>query len=335
MDDHCPRIALTPGEPAGIGPDLAIYLANENLTAEVVCICDPELISTRAKQLNTTISIEFFQSSSTPMANKAGIVKVLPVSLNIPVNTGKLDINNAQYVLECLTIACNGCLSKQFDAMTTGPVQKSIINDAGIQFSGHTEFLATLCDHAYPVMMMANDSVRVALVTTHIPLNQVSTWLDQNLLKKTISIVNSDLHSHFGINNPRILVCGLNPHAGENGHLGREEMDIINPVINDLKKDMTITGPLPADTVFTKQWLEQADVIISMYHDQGLPALKALGFGETVNITLGLPIIRTSVDHGTALDLAGTGKAKIDSLRAAICMAIELINNRMKPSNNS
>ncbi len=327
MANRCPRIAITPGEPAGAGPDIAIKLAVETIDAELVYIASPSLLESRAKQLGKNIIIEEFNPSDSSSISPPNTLKVLPVDLNSDVKVGELSPKNAHYVLETLTTAAEGCLDKTFDAMTTGPVQKSIINDAGHTFSGHTEYLAELCNNAYPVMMLANNQVRVALVTTHLPLNQVSSSINKTIIKQTVEIVNNDLKQWFGIKHPKILVCGLNPHAGEQGHLGMEEIEIIEPALKALE-GINIQGPLPADTIFTQDWLSKADVVVSMFHDQGLPALKALGFGETVNVTLGLPIIRTSVDHGTALDLAGTGKASHSSLMAAVKMAIDLANNR-------
>lgn len=330
MDEHRP-IVLTPGEPAGCGPDLLIKQFLEQPNPDVIAICDPELLEARARQLGIAIDLALYSESAHHIDIPANTLPVLPVPLAVPVTTGELNKANADYVLECLRIACEGCMEQRFSAMVTGPVQKSIINEAGIAFSGHTEYLAELCD-AYPVMMLANQQLRVALVTTHLPLQQVSAAINQETLTETIRIVNHDLQTRFAIASPRILVCGLNPHAGEGGHLGMEEIETITPVIEQLKSSMDIRGPLPADTVFTNEYLNQADVIIAMFHDQGLPALKALGFGNTVNITLGLPIIRTSVDHGTALELAGTGLARHDSLLAATNLAIELTIQQARSS---
>lgn len=330
------RIVLTPGEPAGIGADLIIDLINTFSQAEIIACCDPDLLLQRARALGKNISVEIFEENSPARLNPADTIKVLPVSLVTTAIPGQLDVSNAQYVLNCLREACQGCVNGRFDAMVTGPVQKSIINDAGILFSGHTEFLAEECANAYPVMMLANPELRVALLTTHIPLAKVSQSIDQANLEKTLKIIHNDLKQHFNIQQPAIYVCGLNPHAGEGGHLGLEEKTIIEPVLQDLKKKgMNLIGPLPADTIFTKDHLQNADVIVAMYHDQGLPTLKALGFGETVNVTLGLPIIRTSVDHGTALELAGSGKAHAGSLSAAINMAIDLVHNKRANMKNS
>jgi 4-hydroxythreonine-4-phosphate dehydrogenase len=247
-----------------------------------------------------------------------------------PVIGGQLNTANADYVLESIKIATQGCLSGQFQAMVTGPVNKAIINQAGHNFSGHTEFIAELCDQAFPVMLLANEKMRVALVTTHLPLAKVSEHITAIRLEKVITIAASDLTRRFGITRPRLLVCGLNPHAGEQGHLGDEEINIIIPTLNSLRETgLLITGPVPADTAFTPDSLRDIDLVIAMYHDQGLPVLKSHGFGDTVNITLGLPIIRTSVDHGTALDLVGTGKASSSSLSNAIHQAITLAKNEM------
>jgi 4-hydroxythreonine-4-phosphate dehydrogenase len=235
------------------------------------------------------------------------------------VTPGSLDQHNARYVHDCITSAAKACLSGQYTAMVTAPVHKGIINDAGIPFSGHTELIAELCEINKPVMMLANRDLRVALVTTHLPLSKVPAAINCDTIREVITIVHHDLQSKFGFSSPRILVCGLNPHAGEDGHLGREEIEVIAPCLDALRgQGMNISGPIPADTAFAPHMLEQADVVVAMYHDQGLPVIKAAGFGETVNITLGLPIIRTSVDHGTALSLAGTGKAQANSLLAAI-----------------
>jgi len=256
-------------------------------------------------------------------------LRIIPVKTETPVVQGQLDPDNAKYVLALLKMACTGCIDKKFDAMVTAPVQKSIINDAGYSFSGHTEYLADICHQSFPVMMLANNMLKVALVTTHLPLAKVSAAITKETLLQVLKIVDNDLRTKFSINHPRILVCGLNPHAGEGGHLGTEEKDIIVPVLNELRNQgLNITGPQPADTAFTSEMISNSDVIVAMYHDQGLPVLKSLGFGETVNITLGLSIVRTSVDHGTALHLAGTGNASSSSLLAAIKCAMDMTCNK-------
>ena len=319
---------LTPGEPAGIGPDLCIQLAQQTHVNELVFIADPDLLIQRANQLNLDIKIEIFDPESDATGSVAGQMKVIPVSLAKPVTAGKLDPDNARYVLETLDVACKLNLSKKADALITGPVQKSVINEAGINFSGHTEYLADHAKVEQVVMMLAIPALRVALATTHIPVTEISNTLTSAHLEKVIRVLNQSLKNDFGITQPEILVCGLNPHAGEDGHLGKEEITVIEPVIKHLKaKGIKLTDPVPADTAFIKSNIEKYDAFLAMYHDQGLPVLKHLGFGEAVNITLGLPFIRTSVDHGTALTLAGTGRADDRSLRYAIEVAINMINH--------
>lgn len=259
-----------------------------------------------------------------PRAQRKGQLAVLPVKLAAPVKPGRLDVRNAPYVLETLRFATQACASGQADALVTGPVQKSVINDAGIPFSGHTEFLAEQTGAPLPVMMLVAGGLRVALATTHLPLSAVPKAITPENLTQVLEILHHDLKTKFGIQKPRILVAGLNPHAGESGHLGHEDDAIIAPVLKRLRRRMTLTGPLPADTLFTPKYLKDADAVLAMYHDQGLPVLKYAGFGEAVNITLGLPILRTSVDHGTALELAGTGQADAGSLRAAVKLALQL-----------
>lgn len=319
-----PRIALTSGEPAGIGPDLCIRLAQQKQSCELIILTDPELLKQRAIQLSLNLSINIFDPSSQPRINPAGSVTVLPVQLKDSVTHGQLNVENSCYVIETIRLATQGCLDSLFDAMVTAPVHKGIINDANIAFTGHTEFIADITG-GHPVMMLATEGLRVALVTTHLPLSQVSAAITAERLSKVITLLHHDLQKYFALANPKILVCGLNPHAGENGHLGREEIDIIEPALDILRnREIDLQGPLPADTLFTPKYLESADAVLAMYHDQGLPVLKYKGFGQAVNITLGLPIIRTSVDHGTALDLAGTGKANLGSLEFAVKTALEM-----------
>lgn len=321
-------LALTPGEPAGIGPDLCVQLAQQARTAEIVVVCDPQLLRDRAGQLNLPLEIELFQAGQSCVATAPGRLTVLPVPLQTAASAGKLDSRNANYVLDTLRTATEGCLTGEFSALVTGPVHKGIINDAGLPFTGHTEFLADLTG-GYPVMMLACPGLRVALATTHLPLAKVSAAITREILEKVIRILHHDLVNRFGIPRPNILVCGLNPHAGEGGHLGMEEIETITPVLEQLRGEgMQLQGPLPADTLYTPRFLEQADATLAMYHDQGLPVLKHKGFGHAVNITLGLSIIRTSVDHGTALELAGSGKAEVGSLLAAIESARMLVENR-------
>ncbi|MEM7019387.1 MAG: 4-hydroxythreonine-4-phosphate dehydrogenase PdxA [Pseudomonadota bacterium] len=320
--DKLPRIALTPGEPAGIGPDIALKLAQQPLEAMLVAFADPEVLSQRAKQLSLDIKIQVVEQIS---KHQPGILNVFPIAAKVPVTAGRLDPVNASYVIETLMQACQACIEKRFDALVTGPVHKSIINDAGIPFSGHTEFLAEQTNTPQVVMMLADATLRVALVTTHLPLSKVSSAITPKHLENVVRILQKDLQRRFNLARPRILVCGLNPHAGENGHLGREEIEIITPVLQQLREEsFNLQGPVPADTAFTPAMLKNADVVLAMYHDQGLPVLKHHGFGEAINITLGLPIIRTSVDHGTALDLAGTGHAMPDSLLQAFKIACQL-----------
>ena len=319
-----PRIALTPGEPAGIGPDLCIQLAQQNFPCQIIVIGSPQLLKERAAQLDLPIQIKEFDSVLPPAVQAAGYLTVLPVELAEPVHGGQLNPANSRHVLRIITKAAKGCMDGIFDAMVTGPVHKAIINDAGLSFSGHTEFIAGITG-GQPVMMLATPDLRVALVTTHLPLSAVSQAITRSRLRAVIRILDHDLRSRFGIANPKILVCGLNPHAGENGYLGREEIDIINPVLDSFRKQgLNLHGPLPADTLFTTKYLATADAVLAMYHDQGLPVLKHMGFGRGVNITLGLPIIRTSVDHGTALDLVGKGKADLGSLQFAVQTALTM-----------
>ena len=322
----CFRIALTPGEPAGIGPDLVIALAQQAQPHEIVAIADPQLLQARAQQLNLSLRLREVNPQEPPRPGVAGELAVLPVALADQVIPGTLNVKNAPYILQTLDVAIDGCLSGNFAALVTGPVQKSVINDAGIPFSGHTEYLADKTRTPKVVMMLATEGLRVALATTHLPLKDVAAAITRDELTQVTEILHRDMQLQFGIKEPRILVCGLNPHAGEGGHLGREEIDVIEPVLNKLRTGgMDLIGPLPADTLFTPKYLNNADAVLTMYHDQGLPVLKYKGFGQAVNVTLGLPIIRTSVDHGTALDLAATGKADLGSLRTALAYAIAMV----------
>ena len=327
-----PRIAITAGEPAGIGPDIVATIAQSDWVAELVVIADPELLQDRARLLGLPLRLQVIDLNATPRALPAGTVGVLPASgsysaprLAEAVEPGVLNAANAPYVVATLQRAVEGCLGGQFQAMVTAPVQKSVINDAGIPFSGHTEFLAEKTGTPKVVMLLAAGKLRVALVTTHLPLAQVPAAITAESLTATLHILHADLVRTFGIAKPCIAVLGLNPHAGEGGHLGREEIEVISPVLDSLRAaGMNLLGPLPADTAFSPKLLDQADAYLAMFHDQGLPVLKYAGFGNAVNITLGLPIVRTSVDHGTALDLAGKGTASDGSLRAALGLAVEL-----------
>ncbi len=317
------RLAITPGEPAGIGPDILLALAQRDWPAELVAVCDPELLQARAVALGLAINLTEADFSASPQAHRAGSLKVLPVTLASPVTAGQLNTDNAHYVLNTLKAATDACLAGHCQALVTAPVQKSVINDAGIAFSGHTEFLAERCGVEKVVMMLATRELRVALATTHLPLRQVPDAITAESLRQVLRITHQSLQQQFGIAQPRILVLGLNPHAGEGGHLGREELDVIIPTLDALRAEgLKLSEPLPADTAFTPKHLGKADAVLAMYHDQGLPVLKYQGFGRAVNITLGLPIIRTSVDHGTALDLAGTGGADTGSLEEALNQAI-------------
>jgi 4-hydroxythreonine-4-phosphate dehydrogenase len=324
-----PRLILTSGEPAGIGPDLCIDVAQRSWPCDILVAGDADLLEERARQLHRQVRIERVPIDSAASLPSANALRVVHVPVRRPVQAGQLNAENSRYVLQLLDIAADGCLRGNFDAMVTAPVQKSIINDAGIAFSGHTEYLADRTGAALPVMMLASSSLRVVLATTHLPLTAVSAAITPALLEQVLRILDNDLRQRFHLPNPRIMVCGLNPHAGEGGHLGREEIEVISPVISTLRaQGMQLTGPVPADTAFTPHQLEKTDAVLAMYHDQGLPVLKYAGFGEAVNITLGLPIVRTSVDHGTALSLAGTGQANAGSLIAAIEMAIEMVTKR-------
>ena len=328
MSRPLPRIALTPGEPAGIGPDIALMLAQQPLDCELIVIADPELLAHRAEILGLSINLVTAGLDRPAQPHAPGTLHYHPVRLAETVRCGQLDSRNAGYVLETLDCAARFCTQGLCQAVVTGPVQKSILNDAGIPFSGHTEFFAERCG-GYPVMMLVADQLRVALATTHLPLNQVSRTITKELLIKVLRILDQDLRTRFGLDRPRIAVCGLNPHAGEGGHLGREEIEVMQPVLESLRAEgLYLTGPIPADTAFNPPVLATHDVILAMYHDQGLPVLKHVGFGEAVNVTLGLPIIRTSVDHGTALDLAGSGRADPGSLRAALDAALNMAQAR-------
>ncbi|MGL6160482.1 4-hydroxythreonine-4-phosphate dehydrogenase PdxA [Microbulbifer sp.] len=324
-----PRIALTPGEPAGIGPELAVKLAGSGSRAQIVAAADPQLLEQAAAQLRLPLQLLPFDPQAPAAGTPSGSLYIQPVPMPRSARPGRLDTANAPYVLETLRTAAEGCLSRRFDALVTGPVHKGVINDAGIPFSGHTEFFAGLAGVERVVMMLAADDLRVALATTHLPLRDVSAAISGELLEQILTILHRGLRDRFRIEQPRIGVCGLNPHAGEGGHLGREEIDIISPALDKLRAlGMQLTGPLPADTLFTPPQLARCDAVLAMYHDQGLPVLKFKGFGHAVNITLGLPFIRTSVDHGTALDIAGLGTADCGSLQAALAQAVELAQLR-------
>lgn len=320
-------LAITTGEPAGIGPDLILSIASQSLPNHVV-IADPALLARRAEELNLAVTIKAVDNPSACHDHEPGQLQVYPIRSQAPTIPGKPDKRNADYVLNCLELAAQGCLQGKFAAVITGPVHKAIMNEANIPFTGQTEFFAQQCHVKNTVMMLTNSALRVALATTHLPLKEISQAITEESITAKLQVLHDDLITKFNIPKPHILVSGLNPHAGEQGHLGREEIDIIEPSLEKLRQQgYHLTGPLPADTLFTEKYLSQADAVFAMYHDQGLPVLKYAGFGQGVNITLGLPIIRTSVDHGTACDLAGTGKASPDSLLAAIHCATQLVKN--------
>ena len=337
-----PRIAITAGEPAGIGPELVAALAATDLAADIIAIGDAHLLKSAAQARGLDLDFEDYLPS--PIAQrKPGALRVLHVPLRVPAVPGKLDPRNGAYVIDTLARAADGCASGEFDALVTAPVQKSTIADAGIPFTGHTEFFAERAGRDVVMMLVAPDiggrvlpnphadggSLRVALATTHLPLAQVPGTITRAGLVHTLTILCDELIAKFGIAAPRIAVLGLNPHAGESGHLGREEIVVIIPAIEQARATgFDIAGPLPADTAFVATHRARYDAVLAMYHDQGLPVLKALGFGDSVNVTLGLPWVRTSVDHGTALDLAGTGRADASSLIAATRLAIELAQRR-------
>lgn len=318
-------LLVTSGEPAGIGVDLCLALAQHAFSFPFVILADPTLLTQRAVKLGIEVELLYYDyGDEVPIAPKDSLY-VWPIALRDRVITGQLNTANSDYVLEMLERATHACLDGIAAGMVTAPVQKSVINEAGITFSGHTEFLQELCGVTKVVMMLACPDLKVALATTHLPLRQIPDAITPQLLRQVLHIVHTDLQDKFAIPQPRILVTGLNPHAGENGYLGREEIDIINPTLAQLRTEgLDVSNALAADTLFTPDNLAQADAVLAMYHDQGLPVLKAKGFGEAVNITLGLPIIRTSVDHGTALHLAGTGKAKVGSLVTALNMAAQM-----------
>jgi 4-hydroxythreonine-4-phosphate dehydrogenase len=302
-----------------------VALAQSDWRADLVVAGDESLLASTAAALGLPLLLQAYDPSRAASPHRAGTLKVLHVPTARPVKAGELDPANASYVIEMLDRACDGCMNGEFAAMVTAPVQKSTLMDAGFAFTGHTEYLAERTRAALPVMMLQAGTLRVALVTTHLPLADVPRAITPERLRATLRIVATDLERHFALNSPRIGVLGLNPHAGESGHLGREEIEVIGPVIDELiREGLDLRGPIPADTAFAPQFLSSVDVIVAMYHDQGLPVIKHDGFGNAVNVTLGLPILRTSVDHGTALSLARTGKADTGSLRAALRLAADL-----------
>lgn len=321
------RLVITAGEPAGIGPDLVLALAQEAWPHQLVIAANKNVLAERAKQLGLECTLVDYDAHVPiePLPAKHLLVADFPLAA--PVVAGELNTQNGQYVLDTLTFAAQGCLSGEFSAVITGPVNKAVICESGVEFSGHTEFFQAQAGVDKVVMMLATEGLRVALATTHLPLKDVSNAITQDSLTRVIAILHDDLQQKFGLPKPCIYVCGLNPHAGESGQFGHEEIDTITPVLTQLREEngWDLIGPLPADTLFQPKYLENADAVLVMYHDQGLPVLKFKGFGHSVNITLGLPFIRTSVDHGTALDLAGTGQADTGSFRTALSYALNLV----------
>ena len=326
-----PRLLLTPGEPAGIGPELAVRLAQApSADAALIAVADPDLLLRAAARIGLPLRLQAWHPGDAASTLPPGSLHCWAHRLATSEQPGRLDPANATYVLATLVAAAEACRRGAAEAMVTGPVHKGVINDAGTPFSGHTEFLAERCDAPLPVMLLAAGTLRVALATTHLPLAAVAAAITRPRLEQTLRVLHAGLRAQFGLAEPRILVCGLNPHAGEGGHLGREEIEVIAPVLDALRADgMRLEGPLPADTLFTPPVLARGDAVLAMYHDQGLPVLKHAGFGQAVNITLGLPILRTSVDHGVALDLAGRGLAEAGSLQAAVAMAASLARTRL------
>lgn len=323
-------LVVTAGEPAGIGPDLCVQLAHASSDIPLVVIADKNLLLQRAAQLGIELRVRDYVPGQNQPAQH-GSLSVMHVPLVVPCHAGELNAANSEYVLAMLRRAVQGCQDNaqgrsEFSGMVTAPVHKGIINDAGIRFTGHTEFLAEQTDTGLAVMMLVGGGMRVALATIHLPLKDVPAAITAPLLENVLRIIQHDLRRRFGIAQPRILVAGLNPHAGEDGYLGREEIEVMIPVLDKLRdQGINVSVPLPADTLFTPHMLAQCDCVLSMYHDQGLPVLKHASFGQGVNVTLGLPIIRTSVDHGTALDLAGSGKADSSSLLEAIKVAVQMV----------
>lgn len=323
--ERTPRILITPGDPAGIGPDVTIQAAQRTWPAELVVIADPDLLTQRAKQIGLPLRLIECHLTDTPKPQQAGTLHIIPSTLNMDAEAGKLNPANSWYVIRTLETAIGILNQQSANALVTGPVNKLVINKTGVPFTGHTEFLANKCNVAHTVMLFVADQLKVALATTHVPIAKLAKSITKEKLQATLNVLIDGLNKYFQLPAPTILVCGLNPHAGEGGYLGTEEIDIIAPAINALEKNgAKIIGPLPADTIFTPKYLKQADAILSMYHDQALPVVKYASFGHAVNVTLGLPFIRTSVDHGTAYDIAGTGKADPGSMAAAIELSIRL-----------
>ena len=318
------RIAITLGDPGGIGPDICVMMAKSNITRNHIFITDPKLLLDSSKKLKIKIQINLLKTATSKTISGLGMINVYPLKLRSKNKPGYMDPRNAPFVIDTIQTAAEGCIRGDFNAMVTGPISKSILNKGGYKISGHTEFLAKLCK-SKSIMMLMNDRLKVTLQTIHIPLKKITMEITKNKIIETVRIVNEDLKTKFGYTKPKILICGINPHAGEDGLLGREEIDIIIPAVKSLKKmGITIDGPVPADTAFIKKFVSKYDVIHTMYHDQGLPVIKFDDFSRTTNVTLGLPIIRVSVDHGTATELVGTGKVDISSFTQALRVARDI-----------
>jgi 4-hydroxythreonine-4-phosphate dehydrogenase len=329
FESEIPRIALTSGEPAGIGPDLCLAIAQGSFPCELVCLCDIELLNERAERMGSKVRLRRYEPD-TRARHTPGTLAVDHQPLAAPSVAGTLDVRNAPYVLRLLDRAIDGALAQEFDAIVTAPVHKGLINDAGTRFTGHTEYLAHRTHSARPVMLLTSGTLRVALATTHLPLKDVSAAISIELICEVLEILHRELTRRWGLTAPRIAVCGLNPHAGEGGHLGDEEVRVIAPAIERMRaRGVAAHGPVPADTIFVPHILANYDAVLAMYHDQGLPVVKHAGFHSAVNVTLGLPIVRTSVDHGTALELAGSGRADHGSFTAAVHVALHLAAHRV------
>ena len=326
-----PQIIISSGEPAGIGPDIVIQALQHPISGRLAVTGDPELIRERSARLGIHTEISVVDNQSPIASHEPGRIQVVPVALSAPVTAGKLNPDNSRYVIDCINRAVDLCQDSCMQGMVTAPVHKGVINDGGIRFSGHTEWIAQRTRCAQPVMMLASDSLRVCLATTHLPLCEVPQNITRHGIEAVIEVMHCGISTLYGIPDPVIGVCGLNPHAGEGGHLGVEEATIIEPALNHLRRrGLNLVGPLPADTIFTRQVASTLDAALAMYHDQGLPVIKHSGFGTVVNVTLGLPIIRTSVDHGTALDLAGSGTASETSLLSAIHLALKFAGQTLR-----
>lgn len=323
------RILITAGEPAGIGPEIIVKLAQLPHEQQLIVCASPSLLKETAQQLKLPLTLTEFDVSIAPSTHQKGHLWIVPVQLQAPVVAGNLDQSNASYVIQTLELAHQLAIEGMVDAILTGPVHKGIINQSGLAFTGHTEFFAEKSRVNKVVMMLATEGLRVALATTHLPLKDVPAAITPQLLQEVIEILVADLRTKFALKQPKVLICGLNPHAGEDGHLGREEIDTIIPTLDTLRASIKaeLIGPIPADTAFQPKWLEKVDAVLAMYHDQGLPTLKYKGFGNAINLTLGLPYIRTSVDHGTGLDIAGQNLADIGSMQYALQFTQQLIHN--------